>query len=188
MPYENPYKVNYTIRLENAEVFFHDFRGRPNKFRPRGGRRTVSIELDEPMIRDRKNDDDFHTVSIDKLAEDGWNVKRLRKREGEEDMPDRYFLECVIAFSDDAYRGPKVYVVNMGDRTTDGKLRANLITEEAIGTLDYAKIVRVDADINPYNWENGDERGVTAYIDRLYVVVEKSSYDDKYSSEEYPEE
>ena len=187
MPYDEN-RVNYTIRLEDAEVFYHDFQGRPNKFRPKGGRRTVSIEVCDPMIRDRRNDDDFYPVDIMKLRDDGWNIKRLRKREGEEDAPDRYFLECVIAYPEDFRRGPKVYVVNLGDRTDDGKLRANLIGEDAIGALDYARIIRVDADINPYNWENKGERGVTAYIDKLYVVVEKSSYDDKYSSEEFPEE
>lgn len=188
MPYEN--KVNYQIRLEDSEVIYHDFRGAPSKFNPSGGRRRVSIELTEPvMIRNRRIEDDFHPVPIQQLIDDGWNVKTVKKREGEEDLPDRYYLECSIAFPrDDDRQGPKIFVVNSGDRTADGKLRANLISESSIGVLDYARILRVDADINPYNWEVRGETGVTAYIDKLYVVIEKSPYDDKYASEEYPRE
>ena len=183
-------RVNYQIRLEDAEVFYHDFRGAPSKFNPKGGRRTVSVELANPMIRNRRVDDDFYSVPVEKLIDDGWNVKTLRKREGEEDTPDRHYLECVIAFprDEDERRGPKVYVVNSGDRDDNGRLRANLLSEESIGVLDYAKILRVDIDINPYNWEVKGEKGVTAYVDKLYVVIEKSPYDDKYASEEYPEE
>lgn len=187
MNYDN--KVNYQIRLFDTEVIYHDFRGAPSKFNPRGGRRTVSLELIDPQIRNRRVDDDFYPVSVDKLREDGWRVKTVRKREGEEDTPDRYFLECVISFpQDDDRRGPKIFVVNSGDRDENGKLRANLLSEDSVGILDYAKILRADAEINPYNWEIKGETGVTAYIDRLYVVIEKSPYDDRYATEESPEE
>lgn len=188
MSYEN--RVNYQIRLEDSEVIYHDFRGAPNKFNPNGGRRTVSIELIEPvMIRNRRIEDNFHPVPVQQLIDDGWKVKTVKKREGEEDAPDRYYLECVIAFPrDDDRNGPSIFVVNSGEYTEDGRMRANRVSEASIGVLDYAKILRVDADINPYNWEVRGDIGVTAYIDKLYVVIEKSPYDDKYASEEYPQE
>ena len=188
MPYDSN-RVNYQVRLEDAEVIYHDFRGAPTKFNPNGGRRTVSIELENPMARNRRFEDHFSPISIQQLIADGWKVKTVKKREGEEDAPDRYYLECVISFPrDDDRNGPSIFVVNSGEYTEDGRLRANRISEASIGVLDYAKILRVDADINPYNWEVRGDTGVTAYIDKLYVVIEKSPYDDKYASEEYPRE
>ncbi len=159
-------RVDNKILIENAHIFFRNFRGEEKKYN-RAGDRNFCVYIDDANYAQQ-------------LIEDGWNVRvRPPREEGEES---RYYLQVAVSFGNIP---PKVTMFTSRRRTR--------LDEESIGTLDFAEIKNVDLTIRPYNWviqegTKNEKSGVKAYLDSLYVTIDEDELAEKYASEEYPQE
>lgn len=151
------------LTIENAHIIFRNFQGEATKYNRQGARNFCVIIEDEHLVED--------------LRIEGWNVKTLRKRdEGDEDQ---YYIKVNVNFG--SPRPPKVTLIS-------GKVRTEL-TEETIGSLDYADITNVDLTVTPYHYElsNGD-KGVSGYLKTMWVTIDQDPFASKYAEEEFPGE
>lgn len=155
-------RVEGTITIEDARVFFKNFEGRETQYN-RKGNINFCVELDPAK------------VDVETLIEDGWNVKYTKPRE-EDDDPKPY-LQVTVSF-----KGKPARVVMIGSST---KKRTEL-DEDTIGLLDSADFKTVDMIINPYNWEVRGETGVSAYVKTMYVTIEEDYLERKYAEDEPP--
>lgn len=156
-----------TILFENARVIFRNFAGREGPFNQPGDR-NFCVLLDEPVA--------------DMLIRDGWNVKRLKPRElDEEGAEGQPYLQVTVKYrgrSGQAVKPPEIIL-----RTTvDGKLKNRThIGEDQAETLDWIDIANVDLIVRPYNWNVGDKGGTAAYLKSMYITTELDPLGAKYA-------
>lgn len=141
------------IVIENAQIRFRNFSGKPGKYNAEG-RRNFCVLLDDDIVGP--------------LKADGWNVKYLNPRD-EGDLPQAY-LQVAVSYDNIP---PKIYLI-----TSTGK---TLLDEDSINILDWAEIENVDLIIRPYIWEVNDKSGVKAYCKSMYVTIVQDEFDKKYS-------
>lgn len=159
------YKVTNYLNIDNAHIIFRNFSGKGDKYN-REGNRNFSVKIEDP-------------VQAQRLAEDGWNVKILPPREGEE--VGTHYIQVSVRFDP---RPPMVYLISGKKKT--------LLDEESINSLDYAEIRHIDLTLAPYNWvlQEGtpnEKRGVKAYLKTMYVTLEEDVFADRYSMYDTPE-
>jgi len=141
--------------IEGAKIIFRNFSGKPDEYN-REGDRNFNVIIEDPDMAKR-------------LADEGWNIKvRLPKEEGDEPL---YRLPIKINLKGEY--PPKIWLVTRKANT--------LMTEETIGSLDYAEIKNVDMVITPYFWEVNGKKGIKAYLKNMYVTLEEDPFADKYS-------
>jgi hypothetical protein len=150
--------VTNNISIENAKIIFRNFSGRETQVNSAGDRNFCAVIEDQSLI--------------DQLTEDGWNLKILEGNEEYGDAP-KHILKVAVSFKNIP---PKIYMVTKKNKT--------LLTEETVGTLDYADIKNIDLIIAPYNWEMLGKSGVKAYLKTMYVVIEEDEFAYKYVNNE----
>lgn len=141
--------------IEDTKLIFRNFSGRPTKFNPNGGKRTVGVIIPTSQ-------------QAAMLKANGWNVKELAPREEGDDS-----IQYVNANIKYGIKPPHIVMVVNG-RKAD-------ITEETVGTLDNADIISVDVVLNPYISAMGNGT-ITAYVKDMYVNVEPDVFANKYSN------
>jgi len=132
------------VTLENVVIAFRNFEGKEDKYN-REGDRNFAVFLSEEIA--------------DKMAADGWNVKYLREREGDEGPPQAY-IQVAVSYK---IKPPKIGVL------TSKGLR--YYTEEIVGLLDWVDIELADVTINPYEWAVGGKSGTKAYLSSLFLKI-----------------
>lgn len=138
--------------VENAQIGFRNFSGKPGKFNPEG-KRNFCVFLDSKIAKN--------------LEADGWNVKYLKPREeGDEEQA---FLQVKVRFDS---KPPNVVVCS-----SNGKSR---LDESEIGMLDWAEIETVDININPHEYDFNGNKGIAAYLKSMFVTIEHDPLEDKY--------
>lgn len=146
------------IEIENAELImpFRNFSGKSSKFNKEGDR-NFAVYIPEDMAA--------------QLADDGWNVKRTNPRN--EDDEARPYLNIAVKFG---YRPPEILV-----GTSPRAMKR--MDEDTVGELDWADIASVDLTIRPRAYDVNGKTGIKAYLGEMYVIINKSSFAERYSSE-----
>lgn len=142
------------ISIENAKIAKRNFHGEERAFNPAGKRNFLVVFEDEELI--------------EKLKEDGWNIKTALSKEDDSVIG---FLQVSVSFD---YYPPKIALIR-------GKNKI-LLDEETVGQLDYAEIENIDIIIRPYAWKGKDGRssGIKAYVKTMYVTVHEDEFESKY--------
>lgn len=147
-------KVYDKVYIENATIInafpFKNFSGEATAKTPAGSR-SFCVYIPDDMV--------------EKLADDGWNVKQDRDRDGE---IRGYYLPVAISFKIPKY-APEIYKVN-----DDSLIR---LKEDRVGDLDRANIVSMDIVVRPHNYDGG----VKAYLEQMYVTVEQNRFERKHA-------
>lgn len=146
-------RVDDNVTLEGCKIIWKNFSGRKQTFNNEGDR-NFALVLDADMA--------------DHLKKIGWNVKYREGRNEEEDP--LHYLKVTVAFGD---YPPAVYQVK-----TNGFLP---LDDRTINMLDGMPIKHVDIVFSPYNWTHDGRTGVTAYLKKLYAVIEEDELDLKYA-------
>jgi len=151
------------IIINGARIFFRNFSGKENQYNAEGNR-NFCVEIDEDLAS--------------KLLSDGWNVKYSKPRE-ETDIPKPY-LQVTVSYRKKA---PKIVCI-------EGKRRQDF-DESMVNTLDWIDMSNVDLRITGSHWEMGNNSGIKAYLDAIYITIEQDELDKKYAylnDEEEPED
>ena len=156
------YRPIANIVKEGAKIVHKNFSGRPDQFRPNGGKRSFSLVIDNPE-------------DAEILKEEGWYIKQFKKKNDTDDVPD-FFLPVTVSFDNFP---PKIYVVTK-DKSGESMIRQ--ITEDEVGNIDDFEIDNVDLTIRPYCWDVGGKSGVSAYLKTMYVTLAQDDFAYKYAS------
>lgn len=144
-----------TVLMEGVKIIFRNFAGKEGQYN-REGDRNFAVLLDEPI------------ASV--MSEDGWNVKMLKPREGDEDDQPQAYLPVSVNFRG---RPPRIVMITSRGRTN--------IDEDQVETLDWVDIVNVDLIVRPYEWTVNGKSGIKAYLQALYVTIEEDPLEAKYA-------
>lgn len=149
--------------LQNGEIIFRNFAGRPDAYN-QSGKRQYGIVLSP----DRAND----------LKAKGWNVKTLAPREPGDDGLS--FLPVEVNYGP---YPPKCFLLS-GSFNADGGidiLTKTPLDETTIGELDHANFACADIIVTPYVWEWNGRSGIKAYTKAMYVTVVLDQLELKYA-------
>jgi len=142
-----------TFTIEDARIIFRNFSGKTSPFNTDGDR-DFCVVLTPDMA-------EF-------LAAEGWNVKVLQaKQEGDEDVP---YINVRVNF---ANFPPRVVMITDTARTA--------LTEQSVGTLDWADIIKVDLKCRGHEWEVNGKTGIKAYLKSLFITVDEDELERKYA-------
>lgn len=148
-------KVYDKIYIEDATIInafpFKNFSGEATAKTP-AGNRSFCVYIPDDMV--------------DKLTDDGWNVKCDRTRDGD---IRGYYLPVAISFKIPKY-APEIYKVN-----DDTLVR---LTEDLVSDLDRLNIVSMDIVVRPHNYDGG----VKAYLEQMYVTIERNRFERKHAN------
>jgi hypothetical protein len=156
-------KDEKTIVFEDAEIIFRNFEGREGRYN-REGDRNFSVKIEDPHL-------------VEKLKEDGWNVRPLKGREDEEPQEPAWHLPVSVGFK---YSPPKMVLVTTKNKT--------VMPESLCGMFDLIDIQQADLVVRPYEWTVREDTGIKAYLKTLYIVQREDPLDLKYAEwgEEQP--
>jgi gp078 len=145
------------LMIEDAKILFTNFAGSPTRYNSEGGKREFSVALPLNLVED--------------LERDGWNVKFRKNADGEFD-PERPYLGVKVSYK---FRVPAIWLIASG--------RKQLMTEDTVGTLDNITIKTADIVIHPSVYDIRGQKGISAYVKELYVVMddESASFASKYA-------
>ena len=145
-----------TLSIANAKIIFRNFSGKGSKYN-RDGSRNFAIFLN--------NEKDVET-----LRADGWDIKKMKPKEGVVDEEDKYYLPVSVSFNNTP---PNVFMI-----TGNKKVQLN---EDTISNLDYSEIENADLILTPYNWEVNGKTGVRAYLKTAYISIVQDEFASKYN-------
>lgn len=142
-----------TLIMEDARIVFRNFAGKEGMYN-RDGDRNFCVLLEDDLAAD--------------MLQDGWNVKRLKPREGEEQGT--AYIQVSVGFKG---RPPRIVMIASQGRTDLGE-------DECI-LLDWADIDKVDLIIRPYHWNVNGRTGIKAYLKSIFVVINEDYLELKYA-------
>ena len=141
------------LRIENTNLIFRNFSGRPSEYNKNGDKGTGVI-IPEEMVNE--------------LVDKGWNVKERPSRDGQESP--LYYMNAKCRFDNIP---PKIYMC-----TSHKKVK---LDEETVDQIDYSEISSIDIEISPYDYTVRGESGRSAYIKTMYVNVIEDAFAEKYN-------
>lgn len=146
-----------TETIRDAALIYKNFSGEKKKFNPEGDR-NFCIMMDEETAA--------------QLQSKGWHIKPVKKREGEEDQEQYYYLKVAVAYQN---RPPRAWLITSGGRT--------LIGEGMISMFDKLDSVRVDLVISAYDWTLPDSgaSGRKAYLQSMFFTMYEDELEIEYA-------
>jgi hypothetical protein len=145
------------LTVFNATLMFKNFMGLEKPFNP-VGQRNFSLMLGPEDAQ--------------AMLADGWNVKFLKQREGD-DPNEPLQAHLPVKVNMNSQRPPKVVMI-----TSRGKQQ---LDADMVGALDFVVMKNVDLIVNPSWWDFNGRQGYTAYCKSLYVTIEEDALDLKYA-------
>lgn len=142
-----------TLVMEDARIVFRNFAGAEGMYN-REGDRNFCVLLEEDLAAE--------------MMADGWNIKRLKPRDGEEQGT--AYIQVSVGFKG---RPPRMVMV-----TSRGRIE---LGEDECVLLDWADIDKVDLIIRPYHWNVNGRTGVKAYLKSIFVVIHEDYLELKYA-------
>lgn len=157
----NERRVTSNINIENAQLIFKNFQGKPSNFND-AGNRNFGVLLDDELAED--------------LMNDGWPVKFLNPKEDDPEQYRQPWLPVKVKF---APYPPIAVLIN-----SRGKIK---LDEDTIDQLDWSIIENADVIIRPYNYAamRGRPAGVSAYLKAIYVTIKEDEFALKYADVPY---
>lgn len=143
------------VVLENVQLAFRNFSGRAGMYN-NAGDRSVAVKLTPEWGEE--------------LIKRGWNVKWLAARD--EDEVETPFISVKVKF--DGPRPPKCYMITKRGRTQLG--------ESEVEMLDYVDILNVDLVLNPFPYDFNGKKGISVYLDSIYVTILEDELAEKYGN------
>lgn len=144
-----------TVVMEGVRIIFRNFAGKEGQYN-RAGDRNFAVLLNDKVAS--------------QMDEDGWNVKWLKAREGEEEEAPQAYLPISVNFNG---RPPRIVMVTSRGRTN--------LDESQVETLDWVDITNVDLIVRPYEWTVNGKSGIKAYLQSIYVTIEEDPLERKYA-------
>lgn len=159
--------IKEKLTIMNARLVYKNFAGKATDYNAEGSRNFCVV---------------FDDDAANELLEKGWPIKVKPPREGYEDDGNFCTMKVNVKFSGND-RDPKVVRICNGRRVN--------LTEKTIGSLDWDDIESVDLRVRPYNWDRAGKKGVSAYLESMYVTVADDELEKKYSTgivDDYPQD
>lgn len=144
------------VTIEDARLIFKNFKGQEGPMN-REGDRNFCVLLDDDVAA--------------AMRDDGWNIKTLKPREGDEDPEEQPYVNVSVRFGG---RPPRIMLLSSNSRTQ--------LDEESVDVLDWIDIRLVDLVIRPYEWTVNGASGVKAYLKTMFVTIEEDDLDLKYAN------
>lgn len=144
-----------TVMLEGVQIIFRNFTGAEKQFNKAGDRNFVVLLEDDVA---------------EAMEKDGWNIKRLRPREDDEEQNFKAYLSVTVGYKG---RPPRVVMVTSRGRTT--------LDESMVEMLDWADILFSDIIIRPYDWTVNGNSGRKAYLKSAFVTIDEDALELKYA-------
>ena len=145
-----------TVLMEGVRIIFRNFAGKEGQYN-REGDRNFAVLLEESVAQ--------------AMLADGWNVKWLKPREGDEDEVEQAYLPVSLNFTKG--RPPRVVMITSRGRTN--------LDENMVELLDLADFRNVDLFVRPYEWTVSGKSGIKAYLQSIYVTIEEDELERKYA-------
>lgn len=162
-------EVGDVFTIQNARILWPNFSGAGDKYNTEGDR-NFNLHLTREQA--------------DELAAAGWNVKCKypRPEENTDEQEERCVLKVTVKFRDrqgELRKNPPQ--INMiGNRSRN----RTMMGEDLAGLLDGCEIVEADISFVPYFWDTATGIGVSAYLRKLYVVIQEDELDEKWAIRE----
>lgn len=141
------------IILSDTRIFFRNFSGNVSQYN-RTGAKTFACELPVEFA--------------EQLKADGVNVKYSKDADGSPD-PERPFISVKVRYD---IKPPKIFLVEGNTKT--------LLSEDTVGVLDSADIVRADLVITPVYYDVNGNTGFSNYLKTAYITIEADEFAARY--------
>lgn len=143
-----------TMRMDNVQLTYRNFAGKPTNFKKEGGYRSFNIILPEDIAK--------------AMTKDGWNVRTQPGRD--EGEPARYLIEVALGYK---YKPPRVVTIASRGKTQ--------LDEGMVELLDFFDLGKVDCIIRARHWEMNGNSGVKAWLQSIYAHVIEDELDLEYA-------
>lgn len=144
------------LTLQNVQIIYKNFEGRPDDFNPDGGKRSFHVLLDP--------------ASAAVLEQQGYNIKR--KPPLEEGGEEFIHMKVMVNFKG---RPPTVALISKSKGTR------NTLDADTVELADHADFERIDMTINPYDWKlRSGQTGRTAYLQEFFGFLYESPLEQMY--------
>ena len=143
-----------TVTLENAKIFWLNFRGAEGQYN-RAGDRNFHVEVPDEVAK--------------VMEKDGWNIKWREPRE--EGDPQIAHIAVKVNFN--SFRPPKIVLISSSGRTNIGPGEAEIV--------DYADIKKVDVILSPFQYEVNGKSGISCYLQTMFLTINEDELELKYA-------
>jgi hypothetical protein len=159
-------EVGEIFTIQNCRILWPNFSGAPDKYNADGDR-NFNLHLTKEQA--------------DELAAAGWNVKCKfpRPEENTDEQEERCVLKITVKYRDrqnELKKNPP-QITMIGNRTRN----RTVLGETTVENLDGAEIVEADISFVPYFWDTATGIGVSAYLRKLYTVIQEDELDEKWA-------
>lgn len=148
------------VKFDDAHVIWKNFEGRDERGYNKDHKRTFNIVINNPK-------------AIQRMLDDGWNLKMLKPRDEEEEQNPSYALPVEVKYdSDHEWMNPTIEMITRTAHT--------VVSEDNVGLLDHAHIGKWNIVVRPYPWNVNGRSGIKAYLNKIEAFVEEDyiSYDE----------
>lgn len=167
-------RIEAPLFMKDAKIIYRNFVGEKRRFNKLGDRNFNVVIEDEQLA----------TL----LMKDGWNLKPFKPRPDDEEVIPGYHMEVAVNF--ESSQPPKIVMITeilIKDPSAEDGVKTVrkgvLLSEETVGLLDSAHILKSDIEIRPYNWgpDDAGRTGVKAYLKTLWVTIKADPFSEEYS-------